>query len=338
MPIKRNGWMPLYEYGSRMIVYRRTHPRNPYEFGEISLRSQTWSQWLANPTVPDVPHRNMLRHLLARLISNGTAGKIAQQIANQINCELYKYRNQWQIKDGVPTMYDKTLCNPTQADVLKTVEEAELFANQASRAMTVSCDRDIVQAVHKKSYGTYQTDGGGVANSYGYKAQSSRLAVLWYTDKSGRKYVRVKSDRVSISGRHVTYLLGRDPVACFATVVNDRGPLLEPARRLRDYKRLCRALGSQSVTQRGYVLVQAHSGAALVRYNGTCAVLRVDAAGRLHEACVAAKYCNPERKTFQRLTKSGKLLEVAFQDGFGIPIEQSDVALSLMDIHDRQYS
>lgn len=99
------------------------------------------------------------------------------------------------------------ITNPTREQLVAAFDRAAVTANAAGRTRLVTTDSGTrADRVLAESHGCRQADGGGVANSYGHRAESSVLAYAWYTRTDGVKVVRIAADRVSVSGRHVTSL------------------------------------------------------------------------------------------------------------------------------------
>ena len=99
--------------------------------------------------------------------------------------------------------------------IVRATDDANAGPGAGARARTVTWvdARAWAQDVCRYELGRYETDGGGVANSYGYKAATSALAIVWATDLQGRKHVRVCGARIGCSGRHVGSLLGNRATA-----------------------------------------------------------------------------------------------------------------------------
>jgi hypothetical protein len=102
---------------------------------------------------------------------------------------------------------DLVVIDPTEQELLKLVEEASEFANKGARKRKAK--EPPIAEVFKTESGRSETTGGGVANSYGYPAESSRIGVAWWTDSNGQKHVRVVGDRVRVSSRHITSVFGQ---------------------------------------------------------------------------------------------------------------------------------
>ncbi len=71
------------------------------------------------------------------------------------------------------------------------VESANAKARQ--RLADAPCGAEYVLAAEQ---GWQATTGGGVPNSYRDRAESSVVAVAWFTDATGRKHVRIVGERV----------------------------------------------------------------------------------------------------------------------------------------------
>jgi len=99
------------------------------------------------------------------------------------------------------------ITNPTREQLVAAFAKATEAANASGRTRLVD-ERNEYRAdrVMSLGHGCHQADGGGVANSYGHRAESSVLAYAWYTRTDGVKVVRSAADRVGVSGRHVTSL------------------------------------------------------------------------------------------------------------------------------------
>lgn len=102
---------------------------------------------------------------------------------------------------------------PTRDQLLEAFDAAATKANAGGRTRLVSEDSETrTDRVLSEDHGCRQADGGGVANSYGYRAETSILAYAWYTRGDGSKVVRIAAGRCSVSGRHVSSLnLGTRP-------------------------------------------------------------------------------------------------------------------------------
>ena len=108
---------------------------------------------------------------------------------------------------------DLLIVAPTcREQVANAIIEAVAAANKGYRARTVYVSDRMAshwaQVVEEHPCGRLEDNGGGVANSYGYRAASSAVAVVWATDASGVKHIRVQGSRMSCSGQHVGSLLG----------------------------------------------------------------------------------------------------------------------------------
>jgi len=106
---------------------------------------------------------------------------------------------------------DKVIVNPTAEQLRDLFHAATVEANGRARTRTIdtnsiTCDFRCMNVGGSPS-GARETNGGGVANSYGYAAETSVLEYAWFTDAAGAKHVRVVSARVRVSGRHVSTIL-----------------------------------------------------------------------------------------------------------------------------------
>lgn len=101
----------------------------------------------------------------------------------------------------------KVITNPTREQLVAEFAAATDAANAAGRTRLVDAASETrADRVLAESHGCKQADGGGVANSYGHRAETSVLAYAWYTRTDGVKVVRITAGRVGVSGRHVTSL------------------------------------------------------------------------------------------------------------------------------------
>lgn len=100
----------------------------------------------------------------------------------------------------------ETITKPTRKQLTALFAAARDAADAGGRARTlVRFDpAELADRVMKRKAGLYEQDGGGVANSYGYRAESSAIGVVWYTRPDRVKVVRVSAARVGCSGRHVS--------------------------------------------------------------------------------------------------------------------------------------
>lgn len=108
-------------------------------------------------------------------------------------------------------MSDKIFIDPTDSNLTDYIRSAVASVQGGSRQRLVAANEisDCVRSATASAWhGWSQVDGGGVANSYGYLASTTRLGIAWWTDASGRRHVRVAIDRHGISGRHVSCVLG----------------------------------------------------------------------------------------------------------------------------------
>lgn len=103
---------------------------------------------------------------------------------------------------------DKVIVNPTREQLVALFVEATAAANAGGRTRLIN-ERNEYRAdlVLTQAAGYADVNGGGVANSYGYRAESSVLNYTWATDAAGDKHVRIMAARVGCSGRHVSTLL-----------------------------------------------------------------------------------------------------------------------------------
>lgn len=108
----------------------------------------------------------------------------------------------------VESVMDKVIVSPTREQLVALFAEATAAANGNGRSRLVD-ERNEYRAdlVLTHPSGCSDVNGGGVANSYGYRAESSVLNYVWATDAAGNKHVRVLAARVSCSGRHVSTLM-----------------------------------------------------------------------------------------------------------------------------------
>lgn len=93
------------------------------------------------------------------------------------------------------------LTNPTRKEIAEAVERAEHAANNGARARTAHFGlvdgKPVHDLVATTKSGLVQRDGGAVANSYKYPADTSYVALGWWTSGSGIKTVRVVGHRVN---------------------------------------------------------------------------------------------------------------------------------------------
>jgi len=108
--------------------------------------------------------------------------------------------------------------------ILLAQSEAIAFANGRAKArLATGWDEETVKNIVRKG-GVWEEDGGGVANSYGYVAESSRLGIACWITPSKTIHIRVVGDRTRISGRHVSDLLPDNPAVAIYPAL--RFPLL----------------------------------------------------------------------------------------------------------------
>ena len=105
------------------------------------------------------------------------------------------------------------IVSPTREQLLDAFDAAARKANGNGRTRLVSEDSESrADLILTEDHGYRQADGGGVANAYGYQAETSILAYAWYTRADGSKVVRIAAGRCSVSGRHVSSMnLGTRP-------------------------------------------------------------------------------------------------------------------------------
>ena len=99
----------------------------------------------------------------------------------------------------------ETIVKPTRKILTEKFAALLEAANAGGRARTIDLDpAALADQVMRKKAGLIEHDGGGVANSYGYRAESSAIGIAWSTRADRVKVVRMAGARVGCSGRHVT--------------------------------------------------------------------------------------------------------------------------------------
>lgn len=102
----------------------------------------------------------------------------------------------------------KLILNPTREQLLTAFTEAAEFANKRTRARQVEVSEDWADLVLAEPQGARQYHGGRVANAYTDYAESSVVAISWYTRPCGTLVVRVVGDRVACNGGVRNCLIG----------------------------------------------------------------------------------------------------------------------------------
>lgn len=206
--------------------------------------------------------------------------------------------------------------NPTREQLVAAFVAANDNANPPrSRQRTCRLPESLIDDILTETEGLYEDDGGGVANSYGYRATTSRVGAVWYTAADGRKHVRVCGDRVSISGRHVSYLFGANCEPGWAAVYPTRAARANYLQFERAKKAIDRVgpAGDDdrlqifhplpvAVSEQG-VLVADHA----TRPRVVQVVVRDTTTGQRHHITVPPKFATPTSKTYQKIVaKDGK--------------------------------
>lgn len=99
--------------------------------------------------------------------------------------------------------YDKTCVNPTPETLRAMCDAAVEVANRGARTRTVAPfgNAPIDEYAALSPTGWYESDGGCVPNGYGYRAETSVLALVWFTTPDGNRHVRVVGGRISAPKR-----------------------------------------------------------------------------------------------------------------------------------------
>lgn len=93
------------------------------------------------------------------------------------------------------------LLNPDGTQLLYALEQAVEEANSGLKIRL--CQPLSGAKAFSSPDGVHETNGGAVANSYGWKANTAQAGYAWWTDPRGNLHVRVIGQRTTIQGRHV---------------------------------------------------------------------------------------------------------------------------------------
>jgi len=222
--------------------------------------------------------------------------------------------------------FDRRFTDPSPPELDDAVSEAVAAANYRCRTRLVAAHWIDADAVFERPHGLQRDDGGCVGTAYKYPAESSRIAVGWWTDPDGRLLVRVVSDRVSCNGS-VGPICG-DVNSGWAflhpeqagqrvnlhiefarRIVESFGPVEDPADDFR--MRFARLLAARSPD--GLILVDRFQQPRVVEL-----VVRCPSTGQRHHIGVPTRFADPQTATFHRLQTDANRVHAAAAWTFGL--------------------
>ena len=209
------------------------------------------------------------------------------------------------------------LRNPSADQIAETLGAALGAANKG--ALTRKVEFSEIDHWPAKVAGTAEgvlaADGGSVANSYKYAAETTDLVVAWWTSGHGVKSVRVAATRTRAN--HTSQGAGAGTSSprgtAWEVTFPDRRDRLGKARRDR-IARLLDRVGPEGSDDRLAILpwsrhlsaVRVDGSALLIADHPTRpkvvqVVVRDATTGQRHHITVPPKFATPASKTFQRL-------------------------------------
>lgn len=133
----------------------------------------------------------------------------------------------------------------TPEDLRKRIISALDEAEKRAKSRTLPRERlgEVVEAVAGQPFGYVRGDGGGVAKSYRYAAETTHFVLAWYTWR-GEKHVHLSAYRGRAEkvpyGSMAGVVITTDQRKAYQTVFPDRARryrYLRNQRRVRDYTR-----------------------------------------------------------------------------------------------------
>ena len=90
----------------------------------------------------------------------------------------------------------EVLVNPKPKQIEAALAAADVQANPPkAKARTCHFPADLAKKIRNCKEGIYEDDGGAVANSYKYTAETSHVLAAWWTSGNGTRYVRIIGGR-----------------------------------------------------------------------------------------------------------------------------------------------
>jgi hypothetical protein len=107
------------------------------------------------------------------------------------------------------------LVNPTAAEIAAAISAANAAANPPRCSARLCRLPDLAQRILAEPAGVVEDDGGAVANSYGYRCETSWVLAAWWTHPSGDLHVRITGGRTDC--RHASHGAGNGCAALGVT-------------------------------------------------------------------------------------------------------------------------
>ena len=95
-------------------------------------------------------------------------------------------------------LFQGVLVNPKPRQIAAALAAADAQANPPkAKVRKYHFPADLAKKIRNRKQGVYEDDGGAVANSYQYSADTSHVLAAWWTSGNGTRYVRITGGRVS---------------------------------------------------------------------------------------------------------------------------------------------
>lgn len=203
----------------------------------------------------------------------------------------------------------------TAVEIDAAMREIEAAVNHgcSARRAYFRTTEDTLEKIRESGEGYWYTDGGGVPNSYRYRAETSVVGIAWWTDGVGRTTIRVTGARTTARSGSYGNTTAINPFGYarpWAMVFPQRAAALETniARRIT---RLIAKRGKQGADDRLQIRRPEYSALARegfliadsARRPALATVVVTDATtGQRHHISVPPRFADPSSKTYQRLT------------------------------------
>lgn len=231
---------------------------------------------------------------------------------------------------------ESTFIDPSVTQLTEAIERANRDATY--RARTRTCDLghapSLAEKILAEPAGHIEDDGGGVAKSYQYPAETSYVLAVWYTDRRECKHVRIAGKRVAARSSSYGRSNGAGHIRSdgWAAVYPERAAKLQSCRIDRCRKAIER-VGPAGADDRlaivsPILIAVGDDGSLLVsdpRRQSAQVVVRDTTTGQRHHITVPPKFVRPDSKTYQRLTADGSrrpLVQAAIAWTFGLAAEE----------------